>query len=203
MAASAAAFACAFSPLAFGQTQQQIEDAKQAELIRRAGENERRIASWELRMAEVRRPPTQRRDATLAYAQIREDYKQIQISNNDLLRLVGAGGPLDLKVVTKSVSDIRNRASRLKENLRLPEPQKTAERPKPEALMETAQIKSSLSRLDALIFEFVNNPIFDHAKTVNIEQAAKARRNLEEIIEISDQIKKSSEKLKTLAQKTP
>ena len=203
MAASVVAFALALSPLVNAQTAQQIEDAKQAEMINRAGENERRIAAWELRMAEVRRPPAQRRDATLAYSQIRDDYKQIQISNNDLLRLVAAGGALDLKVVTKSASDIKTRALRLKENLMLPEPKKLAERPKPEALAEAAQLKPSLSKLDALIFEFVNNPIFDQTRAVNVEQAAKARRDLEEIIEISDQIKKCGERLKSLAQKTP
>jgi hypothetical protein len=76
-----------FSPLVLGQ-ESEIEKAKRAEMERRAGDNERRLATWELRMAEVRRPPDRQRDASLAYTQIREDYKHIQIVNNDLARQV-------------------------------------------------------------------------------------------------------------------
>jgi hypothetical protein len=195
------AFASALSPLVFGQSAE-IENAKRAELERRAGENERRLSTWELRMAEVRRPPERRRDPSLAYTQIREDYKQIQIVNNDLARLVSAGGTLDFNLVEKSVSEIKRRAARLKENLMLPEPKSSSERPGPEVAAEAEQLKSALPALDKLVLEFVNNPIFEQAKAVNVQMAAKARRALEEIIEVSDRIKKSSEKLKKLAGKT-
>jgi hypothetical protein len=203
LGAAAVAFASACSPLVYGQTTQQIEDAKSAEMINRAGENERRMAAWELRMAEVRRPAERRRDASLAYAQIRDDYKQIQIVNNDLARVAATVGALDFKYVTKSVSDIKSRAARLKENLMLPEDKKPAERPRAEIGGEVGRLKNALVILDNLVMEFVNNPIFEQSKTVNIEQAVKARRGLEEIVELSEQIKKSIEKLKSTAQKTP
>jgi malonyl CoA-acyl carrier protein transacylase len=200
--AVSAAFLAALSPAAFGQSaQQRMEEARRVEAERRARDNELREAAWELRMAEVRRPPEKRRDATLAYAQIRDDYKQIQVVNNSLAKSVAAGGPLDLKYVSKSVSEIKSRASRLKENLMLPEAKSPPERPREEPLRDE-QLKSSLARLDGLVMEFIDSPIFEQAKAVNLEQAAKARRNLEEIIELSEQIKKSSEKLKNSAQKT-
>lgn len=198
-----AAFASALSPLAFGQTaQQRMEEAKRIEAERRAGEEERRMAAWELRMAEVRRPPERRRDASLAYEQIREDYKQIQIVNNDLARAVAGNGALDFKYVAKAASDIKGRAVRLKENLMLPVDKKQAERPRPVVGAEPEQLKSSLHALDNLVLEFVNNPIFEHTRIVNVEQAAKARRDLEDIIEMSEQIKKGSERLKNTAPKT-
>ncbi|MBA3768848.1 MAG: hypothetical protein H0W99_18085 [Acidobacteria bacterium] len=201
-AAALVAFAFGLSPLASGQNKE-YEDAMRAEQQRRAGENERRLSSWELQMAEKRRPPAQQRDASLAYAQIREDYKQIQIVNNDLARSVSAArGILDFKYVAKSVSDIKKRALRLKENLVLPEAKESVERSRPEVGTETEKLKSSLSVLDKLILGFVNNPIFEQAKTVDVQISAKARRDLEEIIEVSDQIKKSSEKLQKVAQKT-
>lgn len=195
------AFAWSLSPLVLGQTSE-IEKAKQAEMDRRAGENERRLATWELRMAEVRRPPERKRDASLAYMQIREDYKQIQVVNNDLARVASAGGALDLKYIEKSVSEIRKRAVRLKENMLLPEDKNLPRRSRPEVGGETKQLMSSLVVLDNLVMEFVNSPIFEQPKTVDVQIAAKARRALEEIIEVSDQIKKNSEKLKKLAEKT-
>lgn len=206
-AAAVIAFAAAVSPLTMGQTPQQIEEAKAAEQLNRAGMNERRIASWELRMAEVRRPPEQRRDSSLAYTQIRDDYKQIQIVNNDLARTVDASTTLDLKYIEKSVSEIKKRALRLKENLMLPEAQKPAEqqqppRPRPEIGEDARRMRSSLVVLDNLIMAFVNSSIFDQTKAVNLPAGIKARRDLEEIIELSEQIKKSSERLKNGAQKT-
>jgi hypothetical protein len=200
-AAAVVALASTFSPLSFGQTAAQIEDAKRAEMERRAGENERRIADWELRMTEVRRPPERTRDSNLAYSQIREDYKQIQIVNNDLVGAI-AGGALDFKYVSKSVSEIKSRAARLKMNMMLPEEKQSSFSSRLEFDAVAEQIKSALSVLDKLIIEFVNNPIFDQTKTVDVKQGVKARRNLEEIIELSEQIKKSTEKLKNIAQKT-
>lgn len=198
-AAAVVAFATALSPEVPGQNSE-LEKAKRAEMERRAGENERRLSAWELRMAEVRRPPERRRDANLAYTQIREDYKQIQIVNNDLARLVAAGSSLEAKYVEKSVSEIKKRAGRLKENLMLPGDSNLQERSKVEVGTEAGQLKSALSALDKLVMEFVNNPIFEQAKTVDVQMAAKARRALEDIIEVSDRIRKSSEKLKKLSQ---
>lgn len=198
-AAAVVAFATALSPEVHGQNSE-LEKAKRAEMERRAGENERRLSAWELRMVEVRRPPERRRDANLAYTQIREDYKQIQIVNNDLARLVSAGSSLEAKYVEKSVSEIKKRAGRLKENLMLPGDGNQQERSRIEVGTEGEQLKSALSTLDKLVMEFVNNPIFEQAKTVDVQMAAKARRALEDIIEVSDRIRKSSEKLKKLSQ---
>lgn len=199
-AAAVVAVATALSPEVLGQNSE-LEKAKRAEMERRAGENERRLSTWELRMAEVRRPPERRRDANLAYTQIREDYKQIQIVNNDLARLVSAGNNLEVKYVEKSVSEIKKRAGRLKENLMLPGDDNLPQRFKMEVGAEPEQLKSALSTLDKLVMEFVNNPIFEQAKTVDVQMAAKARRTLEDIIEVSDRIRKSNEKLKKLSQK--
>ena len=200
-AAALVAFASALSPQAPAQDSRILE-AKRAEMERRAGEDARRLASWELRLLEQRKLPNQRRDLNLAWAQIREDYRQIQVVNNDLARLVSDGGALDLKHVAKSVSEIKKRAVRLRENMVLPEPAKAAERPKPPSGPEAEQLKSSLSALDGLILAFVNNPIFEQARVADVQMSAKARRDLEDIIEVSEQIKKSSEKLKKFAEKT-
>ena len=110
---------------------------------------------------------------------------------------------MDFSHVAKSVAEIRKRAERLKVNLALPEPQDATEQRRPEVAAEPRQLKSSLTLLDQLVMEFVDSPIFEQAKAVDVKAAAKARRNLEAIIEVSERIKKGSEKLKKLAQKTP
>ena len=201
-AAMALAFASGASSLALAQTGdgRTAESMRRAEMERRAREDARRLASWELRLLELRKTTEQKRDLNLAYAQIREDYRQLQIVNNDLARSL-LSGALDFKDVAKSVSEIRRRAARLKENLSLPDPEKPSVRSRSETGAEAEQLKSLLLALDELVIEFVNNPIFEQTKTVNVRMSAKAKADLEEIIVVSDRIKKGSEKLKKAAEK--
>ena len=81
-AAAAVTFALTLSPAAHGQSPD-IQSATRVERERRAAEDARRLASWELRLLEQRKAFEARRDPTLAYAQIRDDYRQIQIANNE------------------------------------------------------------------------------------------------------------------------
>lgn len=129
------------------------------------------------------------------YAQISEDFLQLQVVNSKLMQAVSGGGGLDLTFVAKSASEIRKRAGRLKDNLLLPEPEKGAKRPAVEVGAEAGQLKSSLAALGELIYGFVRNPVFKEANVADVQMLVKARRDLEEIIELSGQVKKSSEKL--------
>jgi citrate lyase gamma subunit len=129
------------------------------------------------------------------YAQISEDFLQLQVVNSKLMQAVLDGGALDLTFVAKSASEIKKRAGRLKENLLLPEPEKGSKRPTVEVGAEAVQLRSSLSALGELIYGFVRNPVFKEANVADVQMLAKARRDLEVIIELSAQVKKSSEKL--------
>jgi hypothetical protein len=137
------------------------------------------------------------------FAQISEDFLQIQVVNSKLMEAVSVGGGLDLTFVAKSASEIRKRAGRLKDNLMLPEPEKGSKRPAVEVGAEAGQLKSSLSALGELIYGFVRNPIFKEANVVDVQMLAKARRELEEIIELSGQVKKSSERLHKAEKPSP
>ena len=129
------------------------------------------------------------------YAQVSEDFLHLQVVNSKLMEAVLGGGALDLAFVAKSASEIKKRAERLKGHLMLPEPEKGPRRPAVEVGAEAEQLKSSLSTLGELIYGFVRNPVFKEAKVADVQMLAKARRDLEEIIELSGQVKKSSEKL--------
>lgn len=165
---------------------------------RAAEESEREFA---LRMVdELRKKPVKRPQPRLTFAQIREDYVRIQVVNNNLAQAASQGGALDLKFIMESASEIKKRAARLKLNLALPEPEQEPKRTRVSVVAEPAQLKSSLSTLDELIIRFVRNPVFRSVNVVDAQESAKARRDLEEIIALSGEIKKSSEKLNKAAQ---
>jgi hypothetical protein len=129
--------------------------------------------------------------------QIREDFLQIQVIDREVIRAKALGDQLDLHLVTKSAGEIRKRSSRLKENLALPRSEAArADRSRVAVEATSEALRTSLAELSDLIEEFVSNPMFEQSKVVDPRLSAKARQDIEAIIELSKQIKRSSEKLR-------
>jgi hypothetical protein len=165
---------------------------------RHAEENERDLEQriWNLRLLseQARKPSPKRPTPQQALEQMQKDFVRLQILNKSLLRAALGDTPLDPGFVSKSVTEIRERTERLNTNLALPEAEKTIEPTSTDALAPN-QLKPPVIRLGRLIFSFVDNPFFKEASVVDTQLTAKARRDLEDIIELSGQIKKSTEQL--------
>jgi len=152
--------------------------------------NNRRIEEGLRRSAGARREEEEK----LALAQIKEDYVRIQIVNNELAEAVLGPGKPDLKLVAKSTSEIGKRAERLLHNLALPELTADVERVKVPAEGQ-AQLQPSLQMLRRLVDRFVRSPLFREVNVIDTQVSTRARRDLEGIIELSDRLKKESERL--------
>jgi len=198
---TALALAAEVAPLCLGQQSTAGQrtprpDSTQRELQRTL---ERDLLFREMQELAARGPaprPTRRQPLT----QINEDFARIQMVNNALARAVASGEELDLKLVAQAASEIRKRAGRLKENLILPE--NVERRPKGSDVIEPGQLKASLVALDRLIVSFVSNPGFRSVGVVDPRWSVGARRDLEEIIELSARLKKGCEHLHRAAQKS-
>jgi hypothetical protein len=86
-------------------------------------------------------------------------------------------------------------AKRLRYRLALSASEEDPKRRKGEVGAAPEQLRSSLDLLGELITEFVNNPVFKDARTVDAKLLIKAGRDLDEIIELSSRVKQNSEKL--------
>ncbi len=152
-----------------------------------------RYREWILKDLERNRRKVPEKRQPLDWAQIKEDFEQMQMVSNNMRRSVTttADGVLDYKFISSATSEIKKRASRLKSNLSLP----LDEQLQPSKI-DGLQMRTLLSALDGLIIRFVKNPIFKTAGVVDAEQSVKARRDLERIIEISDKIRKDAEESK-------
>lgn len=132
----------------------------------------------------------------LALSQIAEDYKQIQIVNNKMMTAVmGSDTPKYVNVI-ETLGEIRKRATRLKQNLGLAtiEADKTGKGEyKPARTVK--EIKSALLTLDGSIMSFVNNSMFKNPEVVDVKDAARAKRDLEMIIERSQLITRDADRL--------
>ena len=146
---------------------------------------------------------TKRRDPKIVAAEIEKDFTRIQVVNNDLAQAVSGSAPLNLEFVVKSTAELVEPARRLGENLGHPEPEKGSKPPKLGPVTSVEQLKRSLSTLDKLITEFVHNPLFTEASTRDAELFVKARRDLAEIIALSEHIKKATEELSKVVKQSP
>lgn len=138
--------------------------------------------------------PIPRPDPEQVLREAREDYMFLQVDNKALKQALAATTPLEPKIVFDSVTDIRKRAERLNTNLALPEADKKAEHAKITSATNPEELRASVANLSTLIRSFVGNPCFREPALLVNEQTMKARVDLEDILALSKQLLKDSEK---------
>jgi len=164
------------------------------------------IRERQFKMLEMEREAAKPRtpeEETLALAQIAEDYKRIQVINNKMMSTTMPAAAPNYASIADTTAEIRKRASRLRDNLRLPQgaSEKVMKPPEYKQAVDAARMKAALLSLDGSIMRFINNPIFKNTGVVEVEQAARARRDLDTIIEFSRLIKKDAERLSKPSEK--
>ncbi|HVF86329.1 MAG TPA: hypothetical protein VM866_02010 [Pyrinomonadaceae bacterium] len=132
--------------------------------------------------------------------QVGEDFTRIQTINNELTRQVAAGGGIDYKLIASRVAEINRRAARLKSNLVLPRLDESREqdasgRQKNHGTVGAEGMKAALLILGDRITSFTSNPYFTMPQVVDAKRLAAARRDLEAVIQLSKDIRKSAERL--------
>lgn len=193
-AAAALLFAACAASAQVQPTRGAVERAERERMARDSVESDERAMTFDM-IERHHRSGEQQRGPRLAFAQIKEDFTRLQVVNNDLTKAAAGGGQLDFKLVTKSASEIRKRAERLKLNLALPEPDGAAKPPESAVPADAERLRTALSRLDGIIRRFTN---VLHEKGVGRLDAASSTRlrvDLEAIIGLSERVKKGSEKL--------
>jgi hypothetical protein len=129
--------------------------------------------------------------------QIKQDYRRIQVLRNEVAHIAIAGGPFNYKAIAERAESISKSAERLKTTL-LP---KAAE-PKPPGQKSPAEftqdeMKGALVRLCKLIDRFVENPSLKNPDVADARQVVQAGNDLLSILELSGNVRRSAEKLKS------
>ncbi len=137
--------------------------------------------------------PEVRRDPKVVMEEARADYKFLQIDNKALKQTLAATTFAPASVV-EWVADVRKRAERLNQSLALPELDKKTERMKIHSAANAEEFKTSVSNLSDLIRTFITNPCFREPALLVNEQTLKAKVDLEDLIALSKQVQKDSEK---------
>jgi len=136
------------------------------------------------------------KDSKTIMAEVNEDFDRIRAINNDVKTATSSNASLSYKSISDSAVEIKKRATRLKADLTgLPKATAEEKHQKPGVPPDEAQMRSLLSSLNGVMTSFLSNPVFSDMGTLDNQLALKARRDLEDMIELSEVVKKGAEKL--------
>jgi hypothetical protein len=126
------------------------------------------------------------------FPQINEDFQRIQVIHNEIVRMLQPDKSLNYDRLAELTDDMKKRSVRLRENLALPEPEKTKEQATHSEAIDDSQIKKVIGDLHDLVVSFVANPIFKNLGVVDAKVIYAARENLEDIINTSGEVKREA-----------
>ena len=127
--------------------------------------------------------------------QVKEDFERIQVVRNQLVRLTYANNAPDYKFISDATGEIRKRSNRLKNNLVLSDAGGEEKSQKNEGELNREQMTDALLTLCNRIESFVKSSIFETPGVIDVKESAKANRDLENMIELSTDIRKSAQRL--------
>lgn len=136
---------------------------------------------------EVTGDKVDRKRSQALMAEVRKDLETLQADYNHIVLAMATNKPVDDSQILHAVEEINQCSTRLKQNLALPEPKEEAAKT-PETAKVSPPPEPPLMRLRKHIYNFVMNPLFETPAVVDVEQAKKASRDLDKIIELSASI---------------
>jgi hypothetical protein len=126
--------------------------------------------------------------------QVAEDFQRLRDLHDDIMRAASAKETVDYKRLAQTAGEVKSRSSRLMTNLALPRASKDKSEKTHDYTVKD-DVKEEISLLGEMIAWFVSNRIFQKDVAYDQTDAIKARRDLEDIVELSGRIKKSADKL--------
>ena len=124
---------------------------------------------------------------------LQEDFRKLQLVNNTLMKRMFLANKyntpkLTPKEISASLNEIKKVAQRLRTNLPIPQ----VETPKGSANSYDESLSPGLLRLDKVVMSFVENPLFKQPRVYDAELATQAGTDLNEIVRLSDLLRKLS-----------
>jgi hypothetical protein len=121
--------------------------------------------------------------------QIREDFRDMQGLNNRMMAEAWARQELDYRYISDMVSQIRDKAVRLRANLALPGTDEDDQKQTDAKFANAKEFRAGLLLLDRSIMSFVTNPLFQKANILEVDLANQASRDLAAVIGLSGKLK--------------
>lgn len=139
-------------------------------------------------------PAPKKRDPQEVMAEVNDDLKQLQVLTASISTHAAATAQaLNYQSILADVAEVKKRSTRLRTDLALPQAEKDEKRNNFKDA-EKGELQPALAELNQLLESFLHNPVFSDAGAVDMQLAAKARRDLEDIVVLSEKVRKNAEK---------
>ena len=135
------------------------------------------------------------------FPQINDDFQRIQVIHNEMVRMLQPDKGLNYERLMDLTGDLKKRGARLRENLALPEPEKTDTQPAHAKATDDAHLIKTIADLHDVVVSFVANPIFKNLGVVDAKVVDAATKDLNNLIDLSDEIKREAKTLGKSAKK--
>ena len=157
---------------------------------------ERRQREAQLRSSEMvsEAKTVDTRELEAAAKQMRDDFREIQVMRNNVVRHLLSEKPLDYKLIASETQGINKRANRLKTHV-IHESESEKKEGGKQVELGDNQMKDALVTMCKRIDSFTENPAFKLPVVFDATQSAKAHRDLLDIILLSGRIMKLAERL--------
>ncbi|HZT59787.1 MAG TPA: hypothetical protein VFA21_14345 [Pyrinomonadaceae bacterium] len=146
-------------------------------------------------LSKLKEPRGDSRGSRPSYRDVEREFERLQLANRALVGLTGQGAATDYGRVRKEAAEVNNSASRLKDYLSLPKPDGEKKQRKAAEILSLDALSPAVASLDALVRGFVWNPALHQTGVVDSGKSVEASRDLEEIISLSERIRKCAEVL--------
>ena len=133
------------------------------------------------------------------FPQINEDFQRIQVIHNEIVRMLQPDKGLNYDRLADLTNDMKKRSARLRDNLALPQPQKPDTPPTHSEAIDEVHLKKTIADLHDVIVSFVANPIFKNLGVVDAKVVDGAGESLDDIIDLSEEIKREAKLLSKTA----
>jgi hypothetical protein len=154
-------------------------------------------------MSALEREKTRKREPTELLAEVNEDMGRLKTLNQEISAQAAATDQeLNYKSIVDNLTEINKRSKRLGSDLALPPAEKEEKRNVDKDVGKDA-LQPALLELNKLLDSFLNNSIFTDTGAVDLHLAAKARADLDDIIALSERLRKSADKRSKGSGKTP
>ncbi|MBA3765859.1 MAG: hypothetical protein H0W99_02505 [Acidobacteria bacterium] len=163
------------------------------ENVPQQGDPDRQVRAQEIEAERARRDPQ------LIMAEVNEDFGRLRAISEEMKLVIKAAPAPDYRHVADSSAEIKKRATRLKANIVFPPPPKDEKRQKNP---DPDEFQPLLATMDKLLTSFLRNPIFTDTGGIDVQLANKARYDLEDMIKLSDKLRKSADKMQKNAGKS-
>jgi hypothetical protein len=126
------------------------------------------------------------REKLLTQLALRNDFRKLQIVNNDLMkRVFKSSGTENItsKEIRSKLGEIKKLAERLRVSFGLPEIEADEQ-------ANDLALRPGLLQLDKAIISFVDNPLFQELRVYDAEQASQAAKDLREVSRFAETLRR-------------